>query len=213
MELLKKANGNKPRTDEEKQQMIEAAAKHYGGFLTALGFDYKSDENSRDTPMRVAKAWVNDIISGSVNPEPKITAFPNERYDGMVVETYIPVKSLCSHHNLPIAGYAHVAYIPTKGSKIIGLSKLNRIVDWVGKRPQLQEELTQMVHDMINERCEGNMGVAVMIQAKHFCTCHRGVHHDSIMSTQSVSKAFLENDRNSKDEFLKHIEMNARLRG
>lgn len=213
MDLLKRANGSIPRTEAEKAQMIEEAAKHYANFLTALGFDYKADENSHDTPKRVAKAWVNDIISGCLNEPPKITAFPNEKYNGMVVQTFIPVKSLCSHHNLPISGYAHVAYIPTEKSKVVGLSKLNRIVDYIGKRPQLQEELTQMVHDMINEKCEGNMGVAVMVQAKHFCTCMRGVHHDSIMSTQAVSGAFMSDEKHSKEEFLKHIEMNQKMRG
>ncbi len=210
--LLKSANGSIERTEEEKQHMIAEAAMHYGRFLTAMGFDYKADENSKDTPMRVAKAWVNDIISGCVSPEPRITAFPNENYNGMVVQTFIPVKSLCSHHNLPITGYAHVAYIPTHNGKVIGLSKLNRIVDYVGKRPQLQEELTQMVHDMIHEQCEKNMGVAVMVQARHFCTCHRGVHHDSLMSTQAISGAFMRNDKNSKEEFLKHIEMNYNMK-
>lgn len=213
IDLLKSANGNKPRTEEEKEFMIAAAAKHYGRFLRALGFDYEADENSKETPKRVAKAWVNDIISGCISEPPKITTFPNEKYNGMVVQTFIPVKSLCSHHNLPIAGYAHVAYIPIEGSKVIGLSKLNRIVDFVGKRPQLQEELTQMVHDMVNEKCDGNIGVAVMVQAKHFCTCMRGVHHDSIMSTQSISGAFMDNNKHSKEEFLKHIEMNQKMRG
>ena len=211
-ELLKTANGNLPRTEEEKQSMIEEAAKHYASFLTALGFDYEADENSRDTPRRVAKAWVNDIISGCLSEEPKITAFPNEKYAGMVVQTFIPVKSLCSHHNLPISGYAHVAYIPSETGKVIGLSKLNRIVDFVGKRPQLQEALTQMVHDMIDSKCEDNIGVAVMVQAKHFCTCHRGVHHDSVMSTMAVSGVFLDNEKQSRNEFLEHISMNTKLK-
>jgi len=212
LELLKAANSSIPRTKQEKDHMIEEAAKHYAGFLTALGFDYKADENSANTPHRVAKAWVNDIVSGCMSEEPKITAFPNTSYNGMVVQTFIPVKSLCSHHNLPISGFAHIAYIPTKGSKVIGLSKLNRIVDYIGKRPQLQEELTQMIHDMVADKCEGNMGVAVMIQARHFCTCHRGVHHDSVMSTQAVSGAFMDNEKHSKEEFLKHIEMNSKLK-
>lgn len=99
--LLKQANGNLPRSKEEKEQMIEEAAKHYGRFLTSLGFDWEADHNSADTPRRVAKAWVNDIISGCVNESPKITSFPNtEQYTGMVVQTFIPVRSLCLHHNV-----------------------------------------------------------------------------------------------------------------
>lgn len=212
MKLLPKANSNIERTKEEKEKMIEEAAIHYGKFLNALGFDYLADENSHNTPRRVAKAWVHDIIKGCVDKEPEITAFPNDGYKGMVIQTYIPVKSLCSHHNLPIVGYAHVAYVPGENGTVIGLSKLNRIVDFVSRRPQLQEALTQGVLDLISEKCKDNLGVAVSVHAKHFCTCHRGVHHDSIMSTMSVSGVFFTNEKGSKNEFLEHIKLNQTLK-
>lgn len=212
MDLIKRANGNLPRTQEEKEKMIEEAAIHYAGFLKALGFDYEADENSKETPKRVAKAWVNDIVSGCVSAEPKITSFPNtEQYTGMVVQTYIPVKSLCSHHNLPITGFAHVSYIPSAEGKVIGLSKLNRIVSFYAKRPQLQEALTKQILEAINKHCEGNLGVAVMISARHFCTCHRGVHENSAMNTMLVSGHFATNDSGAKDEFIKHVELAKQL--
>jgi len=212
MELLKRANGNLPRTSEEKEQMIEEATIHYAKFLTAVGFDYEADENSRDTPRRVAKAWVNDIISGCINKEPKITSFPNsDGYTGMVVQTFIPVKSLCSHHNLPITGFAHVAYIPSANGKVIGLSKLNRIVSFYSKRPQLQEALTKQILTAIDTHCVGNLGVTVMISARHFCTCHRGVHENSAMNTMLTNGHFDTNDKGAKDEFLKHIELAKQL--
>jgi len=208
MKLIKEANGNLPRTEKEKQLMIKNAAKHYAKFLTALGFDYTQDENSKDTPRRVAKAWVEDIIKGCVSEPPKITSFPNnDKYSGMVVQTFIPVKSLCSHHNLPITGYAHVAYIPSADGNVIGLSKLNRIVSFYAKRPQLQEALTKQILEAISTHCTDNLGVAVLISAKHFCTCHRGVHENSAMNTMLVNGHFATNDSGAKDEFLKHIEL------
>jgi len=123
----------------------------------------------------------------------------------MVVQTSIPVRSLCSHHNLEIFGTAHVAYIPSKEGKVIGLSKLNRIVGWITKRPQLQEAATKMVVKMINDKCEGNKGVAVMLSCKHLCTCHRGVYEDSVMNTMIVTGAF--EDVSCRNEFLEHIKL------
>ncbi len=124
MDLIK-SNGNLPRTEEEKQEMIEKAASHYANFLTALGFDWANDVNMADTPRRVAKAWVNDLVKGCVSEPPKVTAFDNEdEYDGMVFQGNIKLISLCSHHNLSFTGKAHVAYIPAKDGKVIGLSKM-----------------------------------------------------------------------------------------
>lgn len=202
MKYLKQANGNLPRTAEEKAAMIEEAAKHYGNFLTALGFDWKADENSSNTPQRVAKAWVNDLISGCVSEEPKITSFPNT-YDGIVFQGDIDVVSLCSHHNLGFTGKAHIAYIP--GDKVIGLSKLNRITDFFSRRPQIQEGLTQQIHDYLNEVLEGNKGIAVYIEANHTCCSNRGIGHKSTMKTCKVSGYFFSNQVGTKDEFYNMI--------
>jgi GTP cyclohydrolase I len=115
IKLLEKSNGNLPRTEEEKQYMIEQAAQYYGQFLTALGFDWAADPHSANTPKRVAKAWVHDLIKGSISEEPEITAFPNdEGYTGLICQTRIPVMSMCAHHNLTFHGVAHVAYIAGK---------------------------------------------------------------------------------------------------
>ena len=172
-------------------------------FLTALGFDWENDPNMAETPARVAKAFINDLYKGVYTSEPKITTFDNlAGYDGMVFDGNIDVKSSCSHHMLPFLGYAHVAYIP--GKKIIGLSKLNRIVEWYAQRPQVQENLTMEIHDFINAICEGNLGVAVMIEAKHMCSCVRGVKHDSTMMTSKLSGGFKNND-NTRDEFYRFI--------
>jgi len=209
MELLKKANGNITRTEEEKKQMIEEAAKYYAGFLTALGFDYKADPQSENTPKRVAKAWVNDLIAGSLNPEPEVTAFPNdEGYTGLICQTRIPVISLCAHHNLQFTGVAHVAYIPgkEKTDMVIGLSKLNRIVDFYSRRPNIQESLTKQIHDKIDELCVGNRGVAVVIESQHNCVLCRGVKHDSVMKTSQMSGYFWHNEVGTRQEFFNLID-------
>lgn len=200
---LKTANGNLPRPQEEKQKMIEEAAIRYGQFLDALGFDWREDENTVKTPYRVAKAYIEDIISGCVTEPPNITDFPSD-YEGMVFEGDIEVNSLCAHHHLPFIGKAYVAYLPNKGRQI-GLSKMNRIVDWYSRRPQIQEGLTQQIHSHLEEVCKGNKGVAVMIECKHLCCSQRGIKHDSTMITSSLSGAFLDNSDKSKAEFLQFI--------
>ena len=110
MNLLNKANENTPRSLKEIEKMIKKATKHYGEFLKAVGFDYEADPQTIDTPRRVSKAWLKDLIVGSVTDEPNITIFPNEdNYNGIVIQTGIPVVSLCAHHNLPFVGFATVA--------------------------------------------------------------------------------------------------------
>lgn len=170
------------------------AQKAYGEFLDALGFeDWKTNPHMMDTPKRVSKAFVEDIFEGCYSPEPNITAFDNiDKYDGMVFQGDITLSSCCSHHHLPFIGKAHVAYIPSPTGKVIGLSKLNRIVEWFARRPQVQENLTMQIHDYINRTCEGNLGVAVQLEANHMCACVRGVRHNSTMKTSKLSGAFIQ---------------------
>ena len=205
-EKLKYANGNMPLFETEKQTMIEEAAEHYGKYMDALGFDWRNDPNSSDTPMRVAKSFVNDLAHGCYNHEPKITAFDNvDGYDGMVFQGNIKVNSFCSHHHLPFVGHAHVAYLPTPEGKVIGLSKLNRIVDFYARRPQVQENLTMQVHDHIHDVCEENIGVAVSVEADHMCACVRGIKHNSTMKTSKLSGEFMNYDSHSREEFYNFI--------
>jgi len=204
--MLKYANGNKSRTGTDKEQIIKNAAKAYEAYMDALGFDWRNDPNSTDTPYRVARAFVNDLAEGCFSDPPRITVFDNvDEYDGMVFQGNIKMHSLCSHHHLPFIGYAHVAYIPGKDGKVIGLSKLNRIVEWFARRPQVQENLTMQIHKHIDDVCKGNKGVGVMVEANHMCACVRGVKHDSTMKTARVSGCFLENEDNSRAEFYSFI--------
>ena len=206
MSKLKHANGNRPLTEPKKLKMIREAAEHYGRYMTALGFDWKNDPNSSDTPMRVAKAFVNDLARGVYNEPPKITAFDNvDGYDGIVFQGNIKLHSFCSHHHLPFIGYTHVAYLPTPEGKVIGLSKLNRIVEFYARRPQVQENLTMQIHDHIDDVCEGNIVVAVSIEANHMCACVRGVKHDATMKTSKLSGEFMNYNSHSREEFYNFI--------
>jgi GTP cyclohydrolase I len=209
MELIKKANGNIVRTVEEKVKMIDEATEYYGKFLTALGFDWAADPHSANTPRRVAKAWVNDLIAGSINPAPEVTAFPNdEGYTGLICQTRIPVVSMCAHHNLAFTGICHVAYIAgkQKTDMVIGLSKLNRIVDFFSRRPNIQESLTKQIHDMIDDLCIGNRGVAVVVESQHNCVKCRGIKNDSIMKTSQMSGYFHTNEIGTRQEFFNLID-------
>jgi GTP cyclohydrolase I len=170
-----------------------------------LRIDWRNDPNSDNTPTRVAKAFVNDLAAGCYNDLPNVTAFPSDGYDGMVFQGGIPVKSFCSHHHLPFSGRAHVAYIPSPSGKVIGLSKLNRIVEHYARRPQIQEGLTIQIHKAIDEICEGNKGVAVMISATHTCACLRGIKHDGCeMKTSRLSFDFLD-DVATRNEFYQFV--------
>jgi GTP cyclohydrolase I len=209
MKYINKSNENEKRSPEEIEKMIEEASKHYGNFLKSMGFDYEKDRQTIDTPKRVAKAWLKDLIIGSITDEPAITVFPNdEKYDGVVIQTGIPVVSMCAHHNLPFTGYASVAYVPK--DKVVGLSKLNRIVDWFSRRPQMQESLTTQIHKFLSEKMECE-SVAVSIASKHMCCGNRGIKHPtSTMTTNKFSGVFMEAGNLIREEFLHAIAKNGK---
>ena len=207
-QLAQKGEGGS-LTDKEKQRIINKAAGAYAKFLEALGCDWQNDPNSEDTPMRVAKAYVNDLWAGRFEPLSGITAFPSDGYDGIVQESNIPVTSMCSHHHQTIGGRVSIAYVPSKDGKVVGLSKLNRIVENFGRRGAIQEQLTVAIHNAVNKICEGNLGVAVMIDATHNCVSCRGVkHHGASMQTAKLTGCFLEEDA-ARAEFYKNIELAA----
>jgi len=196
----------------EKQYIIEDAAEAFGQFLDALGVDWKNDPNSSDTPMRVAKAYVNDLWAGRFENLTEITAFPSDGYDGIVQESNIPVTSMCSHHHQTIGGRVSIAYVPSKDGKVVGLSKLNRIVEHFGRRGAIQEQLTVAIHNAVDKICEGNLGVAVMVDATHNCVSCRGVkHHGASMQTAKLSGCFL-NEDSARSEFYKNIELAGKCR-
>jgi GTP cyclohydrolase I len=217
LELVKEGYANGvapgfPLTEKEKWAMVDEAAEAYGKFLDALGCDWRNDPNSNDTPRRVAKAYVFDLWKGRYEEMSNITAFPSDGYDGIVQESNIPVESMCSHHHQRIGGRVSIAYVPSKDGKVIGLSKLNRIVDLFGRRGAIQEQLTVAIHNAIDKICEGNIGVAVMIDATHNCVSCRGVKHQGAsMQTAKLSGCFLE-EADARAEFYKNIELAGKCR-
>lgn len=186
-------------SDEEKLDLIEG---HFREIMDTLGLDLQ-DDSLRGTPRRVAKMFVKEIFPG-LNPKnkPKVSLFENKyQYRQMLVERNITVKSFCEHHFLPIYGKAHIAYIST--GKVIGLSKLNRIVDYFSRRPQVQERLTIQISNEL-KRVLQTEDVAVYIEAKHMCVQMRGVEHDhSDTITAEYSGKFL--DEITRAEFLQTI--------
>ena len=199
-------------TQYELDEIIEKAAEAYGEFLTALGVDWKNDPNSSDTPRRVAKAYVKDLWKGRYTSMDDITAFPSDGYTGIVQESNIPIMSMCSHHHQTISGTVSIAYVPTKDGKVVGLSKLNRIVEHFSRRGAIQEQLTVAIHNAVDRICESNLGVAVQINATHNCVSCRGVkHHGASMQTAKLSGCFLDEDA-ARAEFYKNIELAGRLK-
>jgi len=217
LELVKEGYANGvapgfPLNEDQKWEMVDKAAEAYGKFLDALGCDWRNDPNSSDTPRRVAKAYVFDLWKGRYEEMSKITAFPSDGYDGIVQESNIPVESMCSHHHQRIGGKVSIAYVPSKDGKVIGLSKLNRIVDLFGRRGAIQEQLTVAIHNAIDKICEGNIGVAVMIDATHNCVSCRGVKHQGAsMQTAKLSGCFLK-EADARAEFYKNIELAGKCR-
>ena len=190
-----------PLTELEKVDMIMRAEKAFGEFLDALRCDWRNDPNSNNTPKRVARAYVRDLWAGRYNGPPSITGFPSDGYDGMVFEGGIPLTSMCSHHHQTINGTVHIGYIPTKDGNVVGLSKLNRIVEHFGRRGAIQEQLTVAIHNAVDKICTGNLGVAVMVEATHNCVSCRGVKHfGASMKTSKLSDSFL-NEDSARAEF------------
>jgi len=197
-----------PFTEKEKWSMVEDAEEAYGKFLDALKCDWRNDPNSSNTPHRVAKAYVFDLWKGRYEDMSNITSFPSDGYQGIVLEKDIPLVSQCSHHHQTIMGVVHIAYIPGPEGNVVGLSKLNRIVDHFGRRGAIQEQLTMAIHNAVNKICEGNVGVMVMVKATHNCVSCRGVKHQGAsMMTSEVSGVFSDHTRTAKIEVLEMIKM------
>ena len=206
------ANGvasNYPLTKEEKELMIEEATEHFGRFLDALKCDWRNDPNSMETPRRVAKAYVNDLWAGRYNEFTDITSFPSDGYDGIIIERNIPLTSMCSHHHQTIRGVVHIGYVSGAEGRVIGLSKLNRIVEHFGRRGAIQEQLTAAIHQGVDKVCEGNIGVIITVVATHNCVSCRGIKHDgAAMITTKASGVFRDNDNQARKEFFDSLKIN-----
>ena len=183
----------------ELDSLTAEVACEFEGVLRSLVIDTDQDHNTQDTANRVAKMFVQEIFSGRYLPAPKITSFPNvTEYDQMYVTGPVTIRSMCAHHMMPIAGRAYIGVFP--GRNVIGLSKFNRIADWIASRPQIQEELTVQIADAVEQETQAD-GVVVLVQAEHFCMTHRGVReHESDMST-SVMRGVFRDKESLRQEF------------
>lgn len=183
----------------EKEQILDEVTENMKKVLQSLVIDTENDHNTNDTARRVAKMFVNEIFSGRFDSPPKITAFPNiTEYEQIYVTGPITIRSMCAHHMMPIVGRAYIGVFP--GKNVIGLSKFNRLADWVSSRPQIQEEMTQQLADVIEKETQA-AGVAILVQAEHFCMTHRGVkEHESDMTT-AVMRGVFQKDKSLKKEF------------
>jgi GTP cyclohydrolase I len=185
--------------EKEIDKLVEEVTKKMEGVLQSLVIDTENDHNTQDTARRVAKMMVKETFAGRFNPAPKITAFPNvTQYDQLYVTGPITIRSTCAHHFQNIVGRAYIGVFP--GKNVIGLSKFNRIADWIASRPQIQEEMTVQIADAIEAETEA-AGVAVLIQAEHHCMTHRGVkEHESDMTT-AIMRGVFQTDKSLKKEF------------
>ena len=196
-------------TETEKTDIIQKATKAYGEFLTALGCNWENDPNSADTPKRVAKAYVNDLWKGRFSPMSEITSFPSDGYDGIVIERNIPLTSMCSHHHQTIGGVVHIGYVVGLEGRVIGLSKLNRIVEHFGRRGAIQEQLTSAIHQAVDKITENNKGVIITVVGTHNCVSCRGVKHQGAsMITTKASGVFMDNSNQARKEFFDSIKIN-----
>lgn len=188
-------------SDDEKVEKIE---QHFAQIMQTLGLDL-TDDSLKGTPHRVAKMYVKEIFSG-LNPQnkPKMALFENKyQYNQMLVEKDITFYSNCEHHFVPIFGKAHLAYI--SNGKVIGLSKLNRIVNYFAKRPQVQERFTMQIAKELQKVLQTD-DVAVLIDAKHLCVSSRGIKDNNSATVTSFYGGRF-NEEPVKQEFLKYLEL------
>ena len=186
-------------TEKDITKIEKNVKKHFQKVLDALLIDTENDHNTQDTAKRVAKMLVREVFAGRYEPKPRITSFPNaNQYDQLYLTGPIKIRSTCAHHFQPIVGNAWIGVFP--GKEVIGLSKFNRLVDWVASRPQIQEEMTVQIADLIEAETKAE-GIAVVVKAEHMCLTHRGVkEHESDMTT-SIVRGSLREEETQKREF------------
>ena len=190
----------------DKQKLIDELTPKFESVLDGLVIDRHTDPNSMDTGRRLAKMYINELMSGRYNPMPNATAFPNHienGYKGMLV-VRSEIKSVCSHHHQPVSGVAYIGIIAAE--QLIGLSKYTRIAQWCARRGTLQEELNNVIADEI-QKATGSPNVGVYLQATHGCCENRGIGaHSSLTQTTVLRGAFTE-DMGTKKEFMDNIKL------
>lgn len=188
---------------DEQSAMISSAAIKLEELFDVLQIDHRHDHNTRETPQRVAKMFVTEIMKGRYSAPPEITEFDNvQEFDHLLVTGPIEVRSTCAHHLMPIYGQAYIGVLPSAEGKIIGLSKYDRIVDYFASRLQIQEEMVKQIGHYIVAKTAPR-GLAVRVTAVHMCKTHRGVranHKGRMVTTAYFGE--MASDPQLKQEFL-----------
>ncbi len=186
---------------ELKQLKTEVTAK-MAEVLKSLVIDTENDHNTNETAERVAKMFLTEIFSGRYINQPEVTEFPNvERLNELMIVGPITVRSACSHHLCPIMGRIWIGIMPNEHSNLIGLSKYTRLTDWIMSRPQIQEEAVTQLANILQEKVKPD-GLAIVMEADHFCMQWRGVKDSESMMINSVMRGSFLKDANLRREFL-----------
>jgi GTP cyclohydrolase I len=191
----------------ELEELTKEVAGRMSALLESLVIDLEHDHNTRETARRVAKMYVNEVFRGRFVPIPKITEFPNASHlNELMIMGPITVRSACSHHLCPIMGRLWIGVMPNEQSNLIGLSKYSRLVEWIMTRPQIQEEAVLQLADILVERVNPD-GLAVVMEADHFCMHWRGVKDNASKMTNSVMRGVFLKDGALRREFLSLINL------
>ncbi len=191
-------------SDAELQGLEDEVTAKMQALLETLVIDTESDHNTHGTARRVARMFLHEVFKGRYHRMPKVTEFPNvERLNELMIMGPITVRSACSHHLVPIFGKLWIGVLPSEHSNLVGLSKYSRIADWVMSRPQIQEEAVMQLADLLEARLQPE-GIAIVMEADHFCMHWRGVKDESHMTNSVMRGAFLSNPELRK-EFLQLV--------
>jgi len=189
----------------EMEQLLEEVSQRMEDVLESLVIDTDSDHNTRETAQRVAKMYLQEVFGGRYAPPPAVTEFPNAaRLDELMIIGPLAVRSACSHHLCPIMGKLWIGVLPSAQSNLIGLSKYARLADWIMSRPQIQEEAVVQLADLLEEKVQPD-GLAVLMEADHFCMHWRGVKDDDASMANSVMRGVFRDDPALRREFLSLI--------
>lgn len=186
----------------ELEALLDEVQSRMVGVLESLVIDTESDHNTQDTARRVAKMYLNEVFKGRYLPQPAVTEFPNvEHLNELMIVGPVTVRSACSHHFCPIIGRLWIGVMPNEHSNLIGLSKYARLAEWIMSRPQIQEEAVTQVADLLQDKMQPD-GLAIVMEADHFCMQWRGVKDMDSKMINSVMRGSFLKDASLRREFL-----------
>jgi GTP cyclohydrolase I len=188
----------------ELESLTDEIAERVDALLQSLVIDTQNDHNTRETGARVARMYVGEVFAGRYTPSPDLTAFPNvTSYDELYLVGPITVRSTCAHHLQNIRGNCWIGIYP--GKNVLGLSKFYRLADWITSRPQIQEEMTIQIADLVEAETAAE-GLAVVVKAEHMCVTHRGVREHASDMTTSVLRGVLRDNSDTRAEFFRLLQ-------